>query len=178
MDSTEFTASSIVDILVPQASHTDIEDLLGSAEFQGGEELQGPSLIPSVTQRSTLYFGKSLTGDVYGTAILLIPRYLADESIPIYVVIRTPYHEEPQLKSYIDRLAIIVEAQAFSTASIASTTKDSNAQRDSSQSQSRDVIWSGPVDMAQEPVIIVQEEDEAEGRHVFFIWKIVAFLSR
>ena len=92
------------------------------------------------------------------------------------MVIRTPYRDESQLKSSLDRLEITVEAQAFGYAPANPTGQD--GPKDSSVSQSRDVIWSGSVDMSQEPIIVVQQEDDqVADRHVFVVWRLQAFLS-
>ena len=108
--------------------------------------------------------------------ILLIRRSLVDESIPICVVLRTPYHDESQLKYSLDRLEITVEAQAFGYASANSASQDAHQER--SLSQSRNVIWSDMVDMSQEPVIVIQQEDDhVADRHVFVVWRVQAFLS-
>jgi len=101
---------------------------------------------------------------------------LVDESISICVILRTPYHDESQLKSSLDRLEITVEAQAFGYTPANSTGQD--AHREPSLSQSRDVIWSDMVDMSQEPVIVVQQEDDqVADRHVFVVWRVQVFLS-
>ena len=112
----------------------------------------------------------------YDLLILLIHRFLADESVSIYVVIRTPYHDESQLRSSLDRLEISVEAQAFGYVPTDSTGQ--NAPREPSPSQSKDIIWSDIVDTSQEPVIVVQQEDDqVSERHVFVVWRVQAFLS-
>lgn len=176
MDTTNFIDNSILDVIVPQASHIDVEELLSSAVDQVHGGLDGRSLAASILQRDILYFGKSWAYIMYESLILLIHRFLADESISICVVIRVPYHDEPQLKSAIDRLKITIEAQAFGHISANSTGQ--GPQREPSPSQSRDVIWSGAVDMSQEPIIVVQQEDDqVRDRHVFVVWKVQAFLS-
>lgn len=108
--------------------------------------------------------------------ILLIHRHLIDESISICVVLQTPYFNELQLKSYISRLAINVEAHAFS---YSSPSKEQESSKDQSPSQSRDIIWSSTVNTAEEPLIIVQQKDsQDESPLVYIVWKVLAYLSR
>ncbi len=175
MDTTDFVETSVLDVLVPQASNVDIEELLGSAEEQGNGGLDGCSLAASILQRDILYFGKRWVYIFYDSLILLIHRFLTDESVSICVIVRTPYHDELQLKSSLDRLEITVEAQAFGSIPAHSTGQASH--RESSPSQSRDVIWSATVDTSQEPIIVIQQDDQVIGRHVFVVWKVRAFLS-
>lgn len=177
MDTTDFVDNSTLDVIVPQASHVDIEELLSSAEDQVHGGLDGRSLAASIPQRDILYFGKNWVYIVYDSLILLIHRFLADESISICVVIRAPYHHESQLKSALDRLKITVEAQALGYVSAHSPGRGS--QREPSPSQSRDVIWSNTVDTSQEPIIVIpQEDDQVRDRHVFVVWRVQAFLSK
>ena len=107
---------------------------------------------------------------------LLILRYLLDELISIYVVLRTPYYEEQELKSLLSRLAIIVEAHAISSPKPANT---HDAPGEQSPSQIRDIIWSTAVDTAEEPLIIIQQkENPTTNPQVFVIWKLLSFLSK
>ena len=109
--------------------------------------------------------------------ILLIHRHLVDELISICIVLRTPYHGELQLKSSLDQVEITIQAQVFGNFPANQLGKD--VQRDSSPSQNRDIIWTGTVDTTQEPMIIVQQEnDNATDRHVFVVWRVEAFLSK
>ena len=59
MDTTDFVDTSILDILVPQASDIGVEELLSSAEDQINGGLDGRSLVASISQRDILYFGKN-----------------------------------------------------------------------------------------------------------------------
>ena len=176
MDAKEFVNNSILDVLVPQASNIDVEELLSSAEDQAHEGLDGRSLAASIPQRDILYFGKSQSHVLFESLILLIHRSLVDESIPICIVIRTLYHDESKLKSSLGRLEITIEAQAFGHVPPNSASED--GPRESYSSQSRDVIWSDSVDMSQEPIIVIQQEDDqVVDRHIFVVWRLQAFLS-
>ena len=176
MDTTDFVKTSILDVLIPQASDINVEELLSSAEDQAHEGLDRRSLTASIPQRDILYFGKNCIHILCESLILLIHRSFVDESIPICVIIRIPYHDESQLKSSLDRLEITVEAQAFGYAPANPIGQDGS--RESSVSQSRDVIWSDSVDMSQEPIIVVQQEDgQVADHYVFVVWRLQAFLS-
>ena len=59
MGATDFVDTSVLDILVPQVSDVDVEELLSSAGDQACEGLDGRSLAASISQRDILYFGKT-----------------------------------------------------------------------------------------------------------------------
>ena len=92
-------------------------------------------------------------------------------------MLRTPYLDELQLKAYIARLAVALEAHAVSSPS--TDLSANNAEKRPSGGQTRDVIWMGKVDTSEDPVIVVEEaEDADDSRDMFLIWKLNVFLSR
>ncbi len=99
-----------------------------------------------------------------------------DETLAIYVVLRTPYLGEAVLKSYLPRLAITVTAYAFNQPQ-----RSPHNENGTSQSPTRDLVWTDAVKQSEDPVIVVQgsEEDggEADEPHVYAIWKMDAFLG-
>lgn len=176
MDSPNFIDNSVLDILVPQDSVYDVEQLIESANSNEHAETGVCKLFPFIATRKILYFGKSSSTKQTISSILLIHRHLTDESISICVVLRTPYFDEIQLNSYISRLAIRVEAHAFSSSS---PSKEQEGSKDQSPSQGRDIIWFSTVNTAEEPLIIVQQKDsQDENPHVYIVWKVSAYLSR
>ncbi|MCJ1245034.1 hypothetical protein MMC30_002235 [Trapelia coarctata] len=149
--SAEFAENSVLDFLIPHASEVDIEDALGSSET--ARDVDDSALITSIPQRNLLFF---------------------DEKIPVYVVLRTRYLDETQLKANISSLAIILEAHAISTTPHASHPGDIQQ-----GNQTRDVIWSGKVNVGEDPIIVVEESDDDDnGQNVLLIWKLIAFLTR
>ena len=107
--------------------------------------------------------------------VLLIFRLNADEKLSTYVVLRTPYQDEAQLKGYISRLQIVLEAHAISL--LPHTGEPHQGQ---ANNQPRDVIWSGKVNVSEDPIIVVEEseDDGGEGQAVLVIWRLIAFLSK
>ena len=102
--------------------------------------------------------------------VLLIPRVVTDESLPIYIALRTPYKDEAHLKSLIARQAISLEVLAYGFQQ--RPPERAGGSKESSPSRSEDVLWSGVVDDPGEPIKVVQEENESvSGRHVLVIWK-------
>ena len=59
MDTKDFVGNSVLDILVPQDSGVEIEELLNLAGRQVYGGLNNCSLVASIPQREVLYFGKS-----------------------------------------------------------------------------------------------------------------------
>ncbi|TGO42887.1 hypothetical protein BHYA_0004g00130 [Botrytis hyacinthi] len=94
-----------------------------------------------------------------------------DETVNIYVVLQTPYFDERSLRSYLNRLIISVEAQVI----------NANGEHQDS-SAGRELIYKGSVQENDEPLIVVQGSDEADGTnnddHILLIWKLSAFLAR
>ena len=102
--------------------------------------------------------------------ILLIPRELTDENLPVYIVLRTPYQDEPRLKSSVARHAVSLEVLAYGFQQKPSGGPDGS--KESSPSRNEDVLWSGVVDAPDEPITIVQEGNESvSGHHVLLIWR-------
>ena len=106
--------------------------------------------------------------------VLLIVRPVVDEKLSIYVVLRTPYQDEAQLKGYISRLQIVLEAHATS-----SSPRAGDSHQGQNINQPRDVIWSGKVNITEDPIIVLEGSDEGDaGQAVLVIWKLTAFLSK
>ena len=59
MYSLNFVHDSVLDILVPQNSEYDVEEIISSSAFPEQEEPNNSGLFPLISQRDTLYFGKS-----------------------------------------------------------------------------------------------------------------------
>lgn len=118
-----------------------------------------------------------MTFGITGSSIvLLITRYVIDESLRIYIILRTPYQDEATLKSYITRLAVNLEIQA--RGSPLRSPGGHDTPRETSPSRTEDTLWSGNIDTSEDPFIIVQEEDEHDsGRTILAIWTTGALLS-
>ena len=102
--------------------------------------------------------------------VLLIPRVVTDENLPVYITLHTPYKDEAHLKSFIARHTVSLEVLAYGFQQRPPEGPDGS--KESSPSRNEDVLWSGVIDSPEEPIIIVREEKEsASGRHVLVIWK-------
>ena len=72
MDELFFIEKSICDIIVPEASEIDLEAALRTSD--ANEKGEQPSLVPSIAQRQTLFFGKlPRIGGSHNSNVLLIP---------------------------------------------------------------------------------------------------------
>lgn len=102
--------------------------------------------------------------------VLLIPRAVTDENLPVYIALGTPYQDEARLKSFIARHAISLEVLAYGFQQRPSG--GPNGSKESSPSRNEDVLWSGVFNAPEEPLTIVREGNESvSGRHVLVIWK-------
>ncbi|KAH8808231.1 TRAPP trafficking subunit Trs65-domain-containing protein [Xylogone sp. PMI_703] len=145
--SLEFAESSVLDTIVPLASNLNIEEALSNIaeRLEDGQD----SVLASIPQRQALFF---------------------DETVNVYVVLKTPYFDETALRLYLGRLAITLEAQVV------------NAQPENSDiPPTTEIIYNGSA-QDTDPLIIVQgaEEgsEESNGGHIYAVWKMSAFLVR
>lgn len=91
-----------------------------------------------------------------------------DELVPIYIVFRTPPIEDSTLKAYLTRLAINVEAFAFSTAP--------PPEPETKAPPPKEVIYSGTIKDSNEPAILRFEDESSP--HVYVIWKLEVFICK
>ncbi|KAF1972883.1 hypothetical protein BU23DRAFT_641908 [Bimuria novae-zelandiae CBS 107.79] len=143
--SAEFVESSILETVVPSDSEVDIEDEIVS--WDGTNEEENASVLPFLSQRQVLLF---------------------DELVPVYVVFRTPVMEDATLKAYLARLAINVEAIAFSTAP--------PPEAEAKGGPPKEVIASETIIDTTDPIIVRHEEDGLS--HIYVVWKLETFISR
>ena len=117
------------------------------------------------------------TGVIRSSTVLLIARNVIDESLRIYIILRTPYQDEATLKSYLNRLAVNLDIQAKGSPLRSPGGQDTS--RDTSPSRTEDTLWSGSVDTSEDPFIVVHEEEEHESaRTILAIWTTSALLSQ
>ncbi len=102
--------------------------------------------------------------------VLLIPRVVTDENLPVYIVLCTPYRDEAHLKSFIARYTISLDVLAYGFQQRPPGGPDGSKER--SPSRNEDELWSGVIDDSEEPITILQEENErVSGPHALVIWK-------
>lgn len=102
---------------------------------------------------------------------------MIDESLRIYIILRTPYQDEATLKSYLTRLAVYLEIKA--KGSPLKSPGGQDTPRDTSPSRTEDTLWSGNIDTSEDPFIVVHEEEEHEStRTILAIWTTRALLSK
>ena len=96
---------------------------------------------------------------------------MLDETICAYIILRTPNQPEDELISYVTRLAIQLEIQAYGF-------QPQDVSRDTSPARNEDVLWSGTVETSKKPSIITgTETDEFSSQHMLAIWKTSIALS-
>ena len=102
---------------------------------------------------------------------------MLDESLPVYIALRTPYKDEAHLKSYLTRLVISLEVLAYGFQPRPSGGKEGS--KESSPSRNEDTLWSGNIDTSEEPITIVKDEGEQNSEtHVVAIWRKLIPLCR
>lgn len=170
MDHMGFVRNSVFDTIVPQRSEIDLEEALKTTDIR--DPTSDACLVPSIAQRQLLFFGTSKETLYPEVQILTHSRFI-DESVDIYVVLRTPFREEQALRSYISRLTIRLEVHAIS--------HQAHLKQDGQATHVGDLIFSSDVKETEDPLIVLQDSDEAsdeeDGRHVYLFWKLSVFLS-
>lgn len=163
--SAEFVESSVLEAVVPSDSFIDLEEEISS--WDGSVEEENSPILPFLSQRQVLLFGRSIKSDYLAQDVLLIHRYL-DELVHVYVVFRTPLIDDVTLKAYLTRLAINLEAFAFSTAP--------PPEPEAKAPPPKELIYSDTIRDSNEPIIIRYEEES--NPHTFVLWKVEVFISR
>jgi hypothetical protein len=100
--------------------------------------------------------------------ILLIYSSI-DESLPVFLVLQTPYQSEDELQKYLSRLAIYLEVHVIGTAA------QSQAQghgEDVDPIAVKELLTTCAVPNPEDPLIAVQEQDETNEGQVTFAWKL------
>lgn len=162
-DTNDFIERSSLEVIIPEATDLGIEELF---ERKTDDSDEANSLLQ---QRSLLYFGQ-YTQAVTSFVVSLILRYVLDELITAYIVLRTPYQDEGHLRSFFARLVVSLEVHAYG--SVPRVSGDQDASKDSSPSRNEDILWSGSIDMSQNPVTIIHGERQYQSpENVLAIWK-------
>ncbi|EEH07954.1 conserved hypothetical protein [Histoplasma capsulatum G186AR] len=148
----EFLHGAVLDTIVPYATQVNLEDALKASSQEVIED--SSSLLPTIRQRSLLFF---------------------DELLPVYIVLRLTNCSEHALKTQLSRLTVQVEAYAANGVNV-----EDGEGEGAQQQQARDVIFSGTVSDDEDPLVIVNEVENAEDvvNYVYVIWKLDTFLSR
>ncbi|KAF2637082.1 hypothetical protein P280DRAFT_458864 [Massarina eburnea CBS 473.64] len=162
--SAEFVESSVLEAVVPTDSDIDIADALDSWDGTNDDVLG--SVLPFISQRQVLLFG-TFGLSANPNRLLLIHRHI-DELAPVYVVFRTPLVEDDTLKSYLARLAINVDAYAFSTAAA--------VESEGKAPPPKEQIFSETIKSSVEPIIVRHQVEDAP--HAYVIWRVEVFISR
>ncbi|KAH8715631.1 hypothetical protein HC256_004432 [Beauveria bassiana] len=145
-NSGSFTDQSYLTYLVP--SDTDIN--LDEAFSDLG---QGKSILASIPQRETLFF---------------------DETVQVLLILRTPWVEEKELQSSLQRLMISLAAHVVNSPTAAN--RDATPASES--------IFVGAVSDISDPFVVVDEEagsdsdSETPTRYLYAVWKLAVPLSR
>ncbi|KAJ5587718.1 uncharacterized protein N7459_003483 [Penicillium hispanicum] len=163
----EFLRHAILNTVVPHAPGLDIEGAFTSALEDGADDL--PSVLSSIPQRTLLFFGIQQAFTLTAIRNLLIAS-ASDEFLPVRVVLRLSDCTEAVLKHYLPRLEVRLDVYAVNPAESVGE----------NPTPTREVIFSGLVDTAEEPLVVFNEfeGDEGTGNHVYLIWNIETFLRR
>lgn len=104
-------------------------------------------------------------------ALYLTHLQILDETINVYIVLRTPYFDERTLRSYLGRLDIQLEGQVI------------NGHSDNPDTApAQEIIYNGSVQDGEDPIVVVQgpedSGDSPSDGHILVVWKMSAFLVR
>ncbi|KAK6079743.1 hypothetical protein SCUP234_05502 [Seiridium cupressi] len=136
----EFIDNSTLTYFIPLATEFKVEDVFQSADSRNTLSLD------AIECRGSLFF---------------------DESVDVYLALKTPAVEEKVLRSSLRRLVISLEAKIIN-----SSTPD----RESAPAS--EVIYLGTVEETQVPFVVSQDGASAGEGYSFAIWKLPVFLNR
>lgn len=163
--SVEFVESSVLETVVPANSSIDIEDELDA--WDGVVEDESSAILPFVPQRQVLLFGEAARILLAMRRLLLMHRCI-DELVPVYVVFRTPLVEEVTLMSFLARLAITLEAFAFSTVP--------QSESESKGTPPKELIFSDTIKDSNKPTIVRYGEESSP--HTYIAWRLEVFICQ
>ncbi|KAK6208203.1 hypothetical protein LQW54_006984 [Pestalotiopsis sp. IQ-011] len=136
----EFIDNSTLSYFIPLSTDFDVEE-----SFRPNGE-SNASALDSIEHRESLFF---------------------DESVDVYLALKTPSVEEKVLRSSLRRLVVSLEARIVN---------NGIADRDSARAS--EIVYSGTVEETQEPIIISKNDDDDGEGCCFAVWKLSVFLSR
>ena len=161
---------SIIGVVVPEASNTTIADALAEDEIRG--DLDSESLLPSIKQRSLLFFGTWKSVPIRDI-VLLILRSI-DEQLTAYVVLQFPVNSNAALRELLPRLDLRLDVFAIN-----GQPNENDARRSQDQpGAGRDMIFSQKVEKIGDPFLALNEAEADEGSKAFAIWEVDVVLSK
>ncbi|TQV99409.1 hypothetical protein V2A60_004883 [Cordyceps javanica] len=143
-----FTDQSYLTYLVPSETDINLDDAFSRLD-------QDKSILESIPQRETLFF---------------------DETVQVLLVLKTPWVEEKELQSSLQRLMISLAAHVVNSPTAAN--------RDGPASES---IYVGAVSDISDPFVVVDEEAGSESdaeastttkQYLYAVWRLAVPLSR
>ncbi|KAJ4145236.1 hypothetical protein LMH87_004091 [Akanthomyces muscarius] len=147
-NSGSFTDLSYLTYLVPSETDIDLDEA-----FKGLE--QGKSILESIPQRETLFF---------------------DETVQVLLILKTPWVEEKELQSSLQRLMISLAAHVVNSPTAAN--------RDAPAPAASESIYVGAVGDISDPFVVVDEEASSDSdsssttQYLYAVWKLAVPLSR
>ncbi|KAF2667455.1 hypothetical protein BT63DRAFT_292685 [Microthyrium microscopicum] len=153
--STAIAEAAIAEVVVPNASDVDLQDLFQAWDGEIPED--STSMVPFIEPRQFI---------------------LLDELLTAYVLLRIPALDEDELKQFISRLAITVETRA--TGQIID--KPGDARNPAVVREATEALSAEAVNISEEPLMCateIQPEDDAEPQqYLFLFWKVIIPIGR
>ena len=159
--------------IVPETPSSRFSEVLSSARQD--EEIDEALPLP-IKERKVLFFGKLASPLSKRFSLSLIHRY-ADERVTVYVVLRITDSSEQSLKQYLPRLQIKLDVWAVSD----SERESIGDSKPEGSGPERDLIFSDVVKKVDDPLIVLNAEDEEDINKepvVLAIWETEAILNR
>ncbi|KAJ2974787.1 hypothetical protein NQ176_g5872 [Zarea fungicola] len=154
-NSGSFTDQSYLTYLVPSQTNINLDEAFKFVE-------PGKSVLESIPQRKTLFFGTSFPLPLLQypalTSFPLLTLFLTDETVQVLLVLKTPWVEEKDLQSSLQRLMISLAAHVVNSAAAGN--------RDTATPASES-IFVGAVGDISDPFIVVEARSRAQGGVIF-----------
>ncbi|KAK8139766.1 hypothetical protein PG984_000889, partial [Apiospora sp. TS-2023a] len=139
----DFIQGATLSYFIPLATDFQLQDALTTSELSLQESVQ------AIEPREALFF---------------------DETVEVYLSLRSPYVEEPTLRASLQRLVISLEAHVVN---------GSHPERDSPPAS--EAIFNGTLEQGEDPFIIADKDDDddsSDTRWIYAIWRLPLLLGR
>ncbi|KAK8048945.1 hypothetical protein PG994_010675 [Apiospora phragmitis] len=164
----DFIQGATLSYFIPLATDFKLQDALTTSALSLQESIQ------AIEPREALFFGELTAHYLVAVSHMLIRRS-PDETVEVYLSLRSPYVEEHTLKSALQRLVISLEAHIVN---------GSHPDRDSPPAS--EIIFSGTLEQGEEPFIIADNDDDdnddndesSDTCYIYAIWRLPLLLGR
>jgi hypothetical protein len=167
----DLVESAILETVVPTNSDVDLQEVFQSWDREFTAE--GSSIVPFIEQRQFLLLGTPQEARLCKTWFTSYSYRSLDELVTVYIVLRIPAVEEQELKNYLSRLSLTLEAHAIGQTVV----KPADGPHPPQVREVKELLASEPVNILDDPLILATElqaeGDEESYQYIYLFWRTV-----